>query len=249
MTSPSCGFTKRLIVLSICLCGLLAFSTTLSADTYTLVPGVGISGLNYLGMSGIGPYGGTLKDTTTGVTSPDSIFFCLTGNAYYNSTETDSQNLASLAPSTVPQEEAAFLYSLMLGDEVTTGVTLSTTGTGNSKQVVVTGGNVSAFEADLGPIQFALWYVMGTLPTAEASWTSVSMITDSATKADVILAQTPANYTPFANSPNYQVFITSTGGQNFIGAVPEPGTMVLFGAGALLMGLGCIRRRLAKRPL
>jgi len=39
MTSPYCGFTKRLIVLSICLCGLLAFSTTLSANTTTFVVG------------------------------------------------------------------------------------------------------------------------------------------------------------------------------------------------------------------
>src|ERR1017187_4714287 len=67
-------FRNRFIALSICLCALLAFSTTLSADTYTFVPGVGVSGLSYLGVSGIGPYGGTLTDTTTSKVSPDSIF-------------------------------------------------------------------------------------------------------------------------------------------------------------------------------
>ena len=255
MRPPYCVFRNRFIALSICLCALLAFSTTLSADTYTFVPGVGVSGLSYLGVSGIGPYGGTLTDTTTSKVSPDSIFFCLTGNVTYNSTEHDTQNLASLAPTTVPQEEAAFLYSLMLSDAVTRSVALGTTGTGNSKTLVVNGSstNIQLFEGDLGPIQMAIWYVMQTLPSALAnSWTysngtnhDFSNISDVPTRNDVKLAY--AGYSAFANSPNFQIFQTTDGGQNFIGAVPEPGTMVLFGTGALLMGLGSTRKLLARR--
>jgi hypothetical protein len=258
MRSPYCVFRNRFIALSICLCALLAFSTTLSANTYQFVPGLGVSGLSYLGVSGIGPYGGTLTDTTTGITSPDSIFFCLTGNTTYNSTEHDNQNLGSLAPTTVGQEEAAFLYSLMLSDEVTNTVALSTTGRGNSKTLVVTGTstNIQLFENDLGPIQMAVWYVMQTLPSAVASWgysgtdtgilaTSFTNILDYATRQDVFAAA--QGYAAFANSPRYQVFITSDGGQNFIGAVPEPGTMVLFGTGVLLMALGSTRKLLARR--
>jgi hypothetical protein len=259
MTSPSCGFTKRLIVLGICLCGLLAFSTTLSADTYQFTPGVGIP-ITYLGNSTVGPYGGTLKDTTTGVVSPNSIYFCLTGNTAYNSLETDNQNLPSLAPTTVSEEEAAFLYSMMLGDEVANTVTLSVN---SSLQVVPQGSTagINAFEADLGPIQFAMWYVMGTLPDAQKnSWgysgtytgtlaTSFTNITDSSTRQDVFdAAQGQAAFAALPSINKYQVFITTNGGQNFIGFVPEPGTMVLFGGGALLMGLGCIRRRMARRP-
>jgi PEP-CTERM motif len=257
MSSTACGFRNRLIAVSICLCAFLAFSTTLSADTYSFVPGVGVSGISYLGNSGIGPYGGTLTDTTSNKVLADSIFFCLTGNVGYNSTENDNPGQSSLAPSTVPQEEAAFLYSLMLSDEAANSVTLTTTGTGNSKAVVVNGtaGNIAAFDADLGPIQFAIWYVMGTLPSTQASaWgysgtlaSGFTNITDLATRADVKAAETPANYTPFANNTEYQVFVTTSGGQSFIGAVPEPSTMVLFGAGGLLMALGCARRRLTKR--
>ena len=161
-----------------------------------------------------------------------------------------------MAPSTVGQEEAAFLYSLMLSDEVTRSVTLSTIGTGNSKTVVVNGTstNIQLFEGDLGPIQMAIWYAMQTLPSALAnSWGysngtnhDFSNIKDLATQADMKLAY--AGYSAFANSPNFQVFLTADCGQNFIGAVPEPGTMVLFGAGALLMVLGCARRRLSRRP-
>ena len=253
MSSLSCGSRNRLIALSICLCAFLAFSTTLSADTFQFVVGnVSAGNLgNYTPTGGVsmpdGPYPGTLTDTTTSTVSPNSLFFCLTGNKSLNTTETGTE----AAPSTPALEEAAFLASLMLTDAVADSVTVGTTGSGSGKYVTLTGtgGNISNFKTLLGPIQTAIWYVMGTLPSGD-NWTTVSSITDTATKNLVTEAQ--ADYTRYSYS-NVQVFTTTSGGQNFISvdslssSVPEPGTMVLFGAGALLMGLGCSRRLLAKR--
>jgi hypothetical protein len=51
----------------------------------------------------------------------------------------------------------------------------------------------------------------------------------------------------FSPCTSNQSFVGAYSDQDLINHVPEPGTMVLFGAGALLMGLGCVRRRLAKR--
>lgn len=261
MTSSAYSFRRRLITVSMCLCVFLAFGATLSADTYQFTPGTGIP-VTYLGNSSVGPYGGTLTDLTSNVVGPNSIYFCLTGNTGYKNPEYDNQNLPSLAPTTVSQEEAAFLYSLMLGDEVTTGVTLTVN---SSLQVVAHGtpAAISTFDADLGPIQFAMWYVSGTLPTAQAGWGTYdagvlagavdktklfSGISDANTRADVLAAYNGYQaFTSTALFKDFVIFTTTNGGQNFIGMVPEPGTMVLFGAGGLLMALGCGRKLLAKR--
>ncbi len=156
----------------------------------------------------------------------------------------------------------------MLGNEVTDGVTLNvlqgSTPAGKDSQnyeyVNPTGTltNIATFEngtagsgvgvePSLGPIQLAIWDVNGTLPSA----ITYSM-RDAETKYIIGLAKMYANYSVFNGNSNYMVFTTCSA-QNFmevpsVPSVPEPGTMVLFGAGALLMGLGCARRRLAKRP-
>src|SRR5665811_215162 len=127
MRPPYSVLRNLLITLSICLCALLAFGTTLSADTYTFTPGSGL-GVTYLG-SPVGPYGGTLHDNTTNTNSPNSLFFCLTGNQYYASSE--AVNLynpytAPNPPSTVAYEEAAYLASLLLTDATKDGVVLGT---------------------------------------------------------------------------------------------------------------------------
>jgi hypothetical protein len=260
MRPQYCVFRNRFIALSICLCALLVFGTTLSADTYQFSPGKAISGLTaFEGVSGssIGPYGGTLAQVdshgNTTYTSPNSIFFCLTGNAsYITPYETGTWS----APSTPAQEESAYLVSLMLGNEVTDHVILGTTGTGNSKTVTVSGNasDISKFEngtagppvqPGLAQIQLAIWDVNNTLPSG-ITYSGL----DTETKYIIGLAMTVANYSIFAGNSNYMVFTTTSGGQNFmeVPSVPEPGTMVLFGTGALLMALGCARRRLARRP-
>jgi len=95
----------------------------------------------------------------------------------------------------------------------------------------------------------ALWYVAKALPGG-SSWdvNNVSSITDSATYNLVVAAQSAATNLWFDSSLQVFAYGTDSGGQNFIGApAPEPGTMVLFGVGALLVGLGRTRRLLARR--
>ena len=274
MRPPYCVLRNRLIVFSICLCALLAFGTTLSADTYTFYPGHGLSGVTYLGQP-VGPYGGTLHDNNTNLDSPNALFFCLTGNQSYGNTE--SVNLytpytAPNPPSTIAYEEAAYLASLLLTDATKDGVTLGTTGTGNNKTVVFTGTptqtQINTFETDSNPLQMAIWFFMGTLPSAQASvWTNVANINNGPTKT--LVQQAIDNYAKYtyynvqvvtlvshncaANGSGAGSGTSPCGGQDFISvstlpSVPEPGTMVLFGTGALLMGLGCARRRLLRRP-
>jgi hypothetical protein len=248
----------------------LAFSATLSANPATFIPGNAISGIGgYLSGPTTGPYQGTLTDNANGTVSPNTIFFCLTGNQYYVPGPTGetgavgppSQQDWSLLPgapasppSIVQLEEAAFLVSMTLSAEIANKVTLYTNGSNVAVNTSQPGASLAGFEAALGPIQMAIWYVMHTLPPQISGWTysdhpTSANIKDSATLQDVLAAQAGYANNTWANN-NLQVFLTTsaTGGQNFISVpTPEPGTMVLFGAGALLMGLGCVRRRLAKR--
>jgi hypothetical protein len=255
-----------LIALSICLCALLAFSTALRADTYQFYPGKDIPGLaGYLTVPGswIGPYAGTLIDTTTSVTSPDQVFFCLTGNATYG-TPYETGTWAAPSTSQVGYEESAYLVSLALGKEVTDTVTLSVVqGSGggdprNNEYLNPNGttahiatfengtgsGSGAGVQPSLGQIQMAIWDVNGTLPSG-IGYSNL----DAETQYLITQATTLANYSAFAGNSNYMVFTTNSGGQNFmeVPSVPEPGTMVLFGTGVLLLGLGSTRKLLARR--
>jgi hypothetical protein len=263
MTSPYCGFTKRLIVLSICLCGLLAFSTTLSANTTTFVVGQDNLG-SYTPNNGsgtaegvsepVGPYAGVL--TINGSVQPNYLYFCLTGNQYLDTTEsgsvgtpTTSALVTSNVATTQQLEEAAFLASYTLTEAVLDHITLKSTD-GVHITFTDTSGYTSTgtfISSVLGPIQDAIWYVMGTLPAGDSN-----ILNDPVISGLVTLAQT--SYLNDSDN-NVQVFTfvptkDQPTGQSFISVnpVPEPGTMVLFGGGALLMGLGCIRRRMARRP-
>jgi hypothetical protein len=268
MRSPSCGFTKHLIVLSICLCGLLAFSSTLSASPATFVVGqdnLGSytpnngSGTNEGVSMPVGPYAGVL--TISGVPSPNYLYFCLTGNQYLDSTEngTEASVPTSTLATTQQLEEAAFLASLTLTDAVNDHITLTSTN-GSTITFTATPGYTTTgqfISSVLGPIQDAIWYVMGTLPSGDGN-----ILSDPAIASLVTLAKNSyMNYTynndqvfTYVLADNQTWCPPQTQGQSFISvtpltpSVPEPGTMVLFGAGALLMGLGCARRRLAKRP-
>jgi hypothetical protein len=277
MSSPACGFRNCLIALSICLCALLAFSTTLSADTATFVHGQDNLG-TYLPNNGsgtpegvtmsVGPYAGVLTDTYTNKTSPNYLFFCLTGNNGIQSSEPGTVNSVpnSTLASQTQLDEAAFLASYMLTEVAKDDMTLTSTD-GVNITFSANGSTSTAqfISSVLGPIQDAIWYIMKTLPSGD-NWTYptapnptvLADIGDPAIFSFVILAQN--NYKNYLYN-NVQVFSANSTcnpngdslcGQNFISVdtltpVPEPGTMVLFGAGVLLMGLGCARRRLAKR--
>jgi hypothetical protein len=262
MTSPYCGFTKRLIVLSICLCGLLAFSTTLSANTTFVVGQDNLGSYTPNNGSGtaegvsepVGPYAGVL--TINGTVQPNYLFFCLTGNQYLDTTETGSVGspttsalVTSNVATTQQLEEAAFLASYTLTEAAQDQIILNSTdgATITFSPSASTGQFISSV---LGPIQDAIWYVMGTLPAGDSN-----ILNDPVISGLVTLAQT--SYLNYSYN-NVQVFTfvptkDQPTGQSFISvdtlpSVPEPGTMVLFGGGALLMGLGCMRRRMARRP-
>ena len=98
----------------------------------------------------------------------------------------------------------------------------------------------------LGPIQMAIWQVMGSLPS-EAPWYDGSNDTNTLTQNFV--TQAASGYLG-KNYSNYIIFTPdNTSSQSFIQvpSVPEPGTMVLFGTGLLLLGLGSTRKLLARR--
>jgi hypothetical protein len=258
--SRYCRFKDRLITFSICAFGVLAFSTTLNADS-TLFPTSGTftlgnqisnpyyqvyfpNGTNDGSPVPEGPYPGTL----TG--SPITLFFCLSANLEAN--WDTSYNGTESVPSGQQQEEAAFLASLFLSDAAANGITLTTSVDSNhiatlNETASPHGTDLSTFINNVqGPITMAIWQVMGTLPTAYG-------VTQNDPKAQSFVDLAGASYGAFATSMNpYDVvFVPGTSGiQSFIGvsiATPEPSTLFLFGTGALLIALGSARRR-AQRP-
>ena len=260
MTSSACGFRNRLITVSICLCVFLAFGATLSADTSLQLGNVSLGSYTPTVLNSsnhtvngatepVGPYPGTL--TIGGVVQPYSLFFCITGNVSASSTETGT----FAAPSGQGQEEAAFLDSLMMIDAAADKIKVSTTGSGSSKQVTLaqngsmtTGTFISTV---LGPLQVAIWDVMNTLPTGDTYHVTLN---DPATLGFVAQATSawssylhdPTNALTVALNKSFAV-LNASSGQSFVTAIPEPSTIVLFGAGGLLMALGCGRKLLAKR--
>ena len=100
----------------------------------------------------------------------------------------------------------------------------------------------------VAPIQMAIWEIMGTSAgsTDTNSYTE-ALYTQAKNEWTNVLQYSTNPVTAWLNA-NVQVFTTNCGGQSFISiATPEPGSMVLFGTGALLLGFGFVRRRLARR--
>ena len=255
MRSPHCVFGNRLIALSICLCALLAFSTTLRASNYTFVLGAVNSSESYLpsGEPGnatavpVGPYAGVLTNTVNGTTDPNYLFFCITGGNTSN-TGNPGYTGSESAPTSTSTEEAAYLASLALSTAVLDKINIVSSN-GTSVSLTQTGSMlVSDFvKSVLGPIQMAIWQVMGSLPS-EAPWYDGSNDTNTLTQNFV--TQAASGYLG-KNYSNYIIFTPdNTSSQTFIqvpGSVPEPGTMILFGTGVLPLGLGSTRKLLARR--
>jgi hypothetical protein len=102
----------------------------------------------------------------------------------------------------------------------------------------------------------AIWQIMGSMPTeAPNNDPAAQAYVTQAVAAWTSILSKPSNSLTQTLNNNVQVFTTTGGGQNFVSAysdptlitavaaLPEPGTMVLFGTGTLLMALGCVRRR------
>jgi hypothetical protein len=247
-----------------CLCVFLAFGATLSADTSLQLGNANLGTYTPTVLKGtqtvngateqVAPYPGTL--TIGGVVQPYSLFICITGNEAASSTESGTV----AAPSGQGQEEAAFLDSLLMTDAAADKISIGTTGSGSSKQVTLTqNGTMTTgtfINTVLGPVQVAIWDVMGTLPAGDTKIGTTNVtLNDAATLGFV--AQATSAWTSYLNNPSnaltvalnksFDVFNASSGQSFVFAATPEPGTMVLFGAGGLLLALGCGRKLLAKR--
>ncbi len=188
-----------------------------SAQANTLVltgnPNQVYSGIN------VGPYPVTLDAAPALVFCLDDTKTANWGGSYAGTVHT---------PNTAAEEEAAFLasYALYAGSPSSNGPT------------------VSGVE---GPISFAIWQIMGTLGSTPV---------DPNAQKYVNMAQYA--YTAGLISQDFlnSVFVfvpTDTTIQRFISAVtrpamdvaatPEPGTIVLFGTGVMLVALSRLRRR------
>ncbi|MGA2267532.1 MAG: hypothetical protein ABSH44_03580 [Bryobacteraceae bacterium] len=248
------------------MCGLLAFCPTLSASSAVFVLGnQNNSNQNYTvsgqGTVPAGPYAGTLTNSDSGVTSSITLFFCLNGDQTTQWTSTNYGTEA--APSTQAQEEAAFLGSLVLYYANQNGITLTTNVVNNYESLTQgkTGSMdvptfVSTYE---GPISMAIWEIMGSLPTGDGITKPDPAADQYVTKAQAAwtnLLQYSSNSLVQTFNNNVLVFTPSGSGQSFVtafrddalvvAAMPEPGTMVLFAAGVLLIAIGRTSR-LARR--
>lgn len=229
--------TRNYILTAAGTLAILAFCPELQAiQTITLTN----TPYTYEGQS-VGPYTASITPTP----GAGLLVFCLDGNKTYSSTtgtlysfaDSSFQNLSGQSTLDQHEEEAAFLasYSLTLDP------------------------NHNKISTDEGPIQLAIWSIMGTLPSS----VTVSSTVNSAAYAFVLQAQNlvttqpnlflptstfmstvsvwmPTNYPTVSN----QRFITVGAlPPQILNATPEPGTMVFLGTGVLLLALSRVRRR------
>lgn len=221
-------------------------SIPLHADSYSFYLGPQPSPTPSENGDSVGPYPGTLKDTTTCTTLPFVQFMCLDGNVTTNWRTT--LTIGTLThPADQQEEEAAFLASLLLADAAAQGVTLPSTSAPNPGASYTQ----TFIDTYAGPITFAIWQIMGTLPggvtepsgaaafvtTAQAEYTNVfnSAASPYHAAGQTFLASTDI-FTPNPQG-SAQRFIT----MGSFASVPEPGTLGLLAAGLLLAGLRSAR--------
>ena len=217
--------TRNYLLTALGTLAILVFSPALQATqsiTLTNTP------YTYEGQS-VGPYTANITPTPGNL-----LVFCLDGNQHFNPSTGILSSFSSLAggqTSTLntDEEEAAFLasYSLTLDP------------------------NHNNISVDEGPMQLAIWSIMGTLP----SGVTVSLTVNSAAYA---YKQQAATFVSGSSSAALSAFMSTvkiwtpdgwsptgspTQNQRFITFTPEPGTMVFMGTGVLLLALSRIRRR------
>jgi hypothetical protein len=259
-----------LISLAICLCVVLALSTTLRASSTVLTLGNYDSGSPQYGGSYVGPYPGAIETNSDPNTQLLVSLFCLDGNltdyfTYQYDGTVESLSSLSADPNFESDEQAAFLASLVMYEANQDKITISVSGVGSGGYLTQTANgtmSITDFVNNVeGPVSEAIWEIMGTQDSTQLA----AATNNSAVEAYLLEAnnayseflQYPANplvqafnssvmiFIPNATIPPTQRFFTAYGDVSDMLA-PEPGTMVLFGTGFLLTALGCARR--LRRP-
>lgn len=228
-------------------------SIPLHADTYSFFLGPQPNPIPSVNDEAVGPYPGTLTDTTDNTVLPFGQFMCLDGNILTDWSSTLTGTVSH--PDDQADDEAAFLASLLLYDATEMGVTLPSSSAPNPSPTYT-----QAFmNAYSGPITFAIWQIMGTLPNGVPLPAGTQAFVNDAVNVYNTIFNNPS-------SPEYaagQTFLSSVdiftptppgSNQRFIAVVPdplfpsptpEPRTWGLLAAGLLLAGLN--RKRLARR--
>ncbi len=250
-----------MISLSICVCGVLALSTTLCASSTVLTLGNGShdNPSPTYGGDYVPPYPGTFEVNGNPLDQWITAVFCLDQNRtdYWQTSYTGVlEPLSSLSgdPSFQSMEEAAFLASLLLSDARQEHITISISGAGTSAILNQTDHGpmpMADFLNDIEiPISLAIWEIMGTATSTSHDPFVLGFETQANNEWTNLLHDPSNAYTQWLDSATF-VFIPNgrdIDTQRFITVVvPEPGTLVLLGSGALLLALGCTRR-LARRP-
>jgi hypothetical protein len=221
--------TSKYILTALCALAMLLFSPALQANQSITLSN---SPYTYEGQY-VGPYTMNISP------SPGSLLaFCLDGNQYFNPTTgilASPTASVSTTLTTEREDEVAFLAAYSLNTDPTH----------------------TAVATVEGPVQFAIWSIMSTLPTG------VLVDVNNNKNALALVTQAVAFYNQYKNTSYLNPAVAGSfmngvrfwtpdgsaanglpnGNQRFVTVTPEPGTVVFLGTGVLLLALSRIRRR------